>query len=40
MFSNFIFENRALYEKMWDKKKYCKAWYAKDDNMVQCMLDN
>ena len=40
VFSNFFFENRAVYEKMW--KKYCRAGQTIDDNMVHahCMLDN
>ena len=40
VFSNFFFfENRAVYEIMW--QKYCRAGQATDDSMarVHCMLD-
>jgi len=39
VFSNFFFENRAVYEIMW--KKCCRAWRNTDGNMAHahCMLD-
>ena len=40
VFSNFFYENRAVYEIMWEK--YCRAGQATDGNMAHahCMPDN